>query len=63
MSEDNVKSGKELLNDFFDNITAIENVDEKIARTLSELYKNGKLSDKSIVNELQKLRDEADIKA
>ena len=56
MEEIPVKSGKEILDDFFNNIANIENVDTKIASCLSELYTNGKLSDKNVVNELQKIR-------
>lgn len=53
-----VKSGKEILDDFFNEIEEIENVDIDIAKMLSELYQNDKLSDTNVKNELQKLRDE-----
>ncbi|WP_209389022.1 hypothetical protein [Chryseobacterium sp. RR2-3-20] len=53
-----VKSGKEILDDFFKEISSIENVDKKIAESLAELYTNGKLTDKNVVNELQKIRTE-----
>ncbi len=56
MEENNVKSGKEILDDFFKDIASIENVDETIAKCLAELYTNGKLTDKNVVNELQKIR-------
>jgi len=56
MEEISVKSGKEILDDFFNNISNIENVDTKIAGCLAELYTSGKLSDKNVVNELQKIR-------
>lgn len=52
-----VKSGKEILNDFFNSIEEIENVDTDIAKMLSELYQNDKLTDTNVKNELQKLRD------
>lgn len=58
MEEKKVKSGKEILDDFFNEISSIENVDNTIAKSLSELYRNGKLTDKSVVNELQKIRTE-----
>lgn len=54
MAENKVKSGKEILDDFFKEISSIENVDETIADSLAELYTNGKLTDKNVVNELQK---------
>ena len=58
MTENKVKSGKEILDDFFKEISSIENVDETIANSLAELYTNGKLTDKNVVNELQKIRTE-----
>jgi hypothetical protein len=56
MKEDDVKSGKEILETFFTDIATIENVDKEIAKSLAELYFTNKLSDKNVVNELQKLR-------
>lgn len=56
MAENKVKSGKEILDDFFKEIPSIENIDKKIADSLSELYTNGKLTDKNVINELQKIR-------
>jgi hypothetical protein len=55
--EDKVKSGKEILDDFFDGIEEIENVDNDIAKMLSKLYQEDKLTDTNVKNELQKLRD------
>lgn len=52
-----VKSGKEILDDFFDGIEEIENVDKKISKILSKLYQEDKLTDTNVKNELQKLRD------
>jgi hypothetical protein len=54
---DKVNSGKEILDDFFNGIEEIENVDTDIAKMLSELYQNDKLTDTNVKNELQKLRD------
>lgn len=56
MEENDVKSGKEILETFFTAIATIENVDKDIAKSLAELYFTDKLSDKNVVNELQKLR-------
>lgn len=58
MEENKVKSGKEILDDFFKEISSIENVDKTIANSLAELYNNGRLTDKNVVNELQKIRTE-----
>lgn len=52
-----VKSGKVILDDFFDGIDEIENVDKNIAKMLSKLYQDDKLTDTNVKNELQKLRD------
>ncbi len=60
MAEAKVKSGKEILDDFFREISSIENVDKTIAESLAELYTNGKLTDKNVVNELQKIRTDND---
>jgi len=57
-----VKSGKEILNDFFDNIEEIENVNKDIAKMLVYLYQNDKLTDTNVKNELQKLREQDDNK-
>ena len=55
--DDKVKSGKEILDDFFANISTIKGVDKTIAESLSSLYKQGKLTDVNLKNELQKLRE------
>jgi uncharacterized protein (UPF0335 family) len=60
MEENKVKSGKEILDDFFKKISSLENVDKTIADSLAELYTNGKLTDKNVINELQKIRTEND---
>jgi len=55
--DNKVKSGKEILDDFFANISKIENVDKALAEALSNLYHQGKLSDTHVKNELSNLRD------
>lgn len=55
---ENVKSGKEILDDFFNGIEKIENVDSDIAKKLERLYQEDKLTDTNVRNELQKLRDD-----
>lgn len=54
---ENVKSGKEILDDFFNRIEKIENVDSEIAKLLERLYQEDKLTDTNVKNELQQLRD------
>lgn len=58
MDDNRVKSGKEILDSFFNDISLIENVDTAIADSLSELYSIGKLTDKNVINELQRIRIE-----
>lgn len=56
--DNQVKSGKEILEDFFNNIQNIENVDKTLARSLAALYEQGKLTETNVKNELQKLREQ-----
>ncbi len=51
-----VKSGQEILDDFFDTIESIESVDPKISKMISNLYKEDTLTEAKIKNELQQLR-------
>ncbi len=53
-----IKSGKEILDDFFDNLEEVENVDKDISKLLAELYRNDKLTDTNVKNELEKLREQ-----
>lgn len=55
---DKVKSGKEILDDFFDNIENIKDVDPEIAKLLSRLYYEDSLTEKMVKNELEKLREQ-----
>ncbi|MCL2311781.1 MAG: hypothetical protein FWC41_04735 [Firmicutes bacterium] len=58
MDEQIVKSGKEIVDDFFRTISAIEGVDIAIANSLAELYTQDKLTDKNVANELQRIRQQ-----
>lgn len=55
--EKKVKSGKEILDEFFANISNLENVDKELAAALTKLYQQGKLTDTNLKNEIQKIRD------
>jgi len=55
--EKKVKSGKEILDDFFGSISQIENVDKALAESLTNLYKEGKLTDTNVKNKLSELRN------
>lgn len=50
-----IKSGKEVIDEFFSEIYNIENVDEKTVEALVSLYSEGKLTDKNIQNALELL--------
>lgn len=52
-----VKSGKEVLDEFFSDLPKFADVDSGIANALVELYSNDKLSDTNIKNSLLKLRE------
>lgn len=52
-----VKSGKEILDEFFANISSLEKVDKELAESLASLYHQGKLTDINVKNEIQKIRD------
>ena len=53
-----VKSGKEILDDFFKEIENIPNVDKALAQSLATLYEKGKLTDTNVKNELHTLREQ-----
>lgn len=57
-----VKSGKEILDEFFADISSIKNIDKKLAESLANLYREDKLTDSNVKNELIKLRDKNDNK-
>lgn len=52
-----VKSGQEILNEFFSQITSIEGVDKEVANIVLSLYQNGKLTNTNLSNELGKIRE------
>jgi len=53
-----IKSGKEILDDFFNNLGNIPNVDKKMAESLTGLYRSGKLTQKALSNALLEQRKE-----
>jgi hypothetical protein len=57
MEQKKVKSGKEILDDFFNEITTIPGVDQEIAKSLISLYEQGKLTDINVKNQLHTLRE------
>jgi len=53
-----IKSGKEVIDEFFSEIYNIENIDDKTVEALISLYSEGKLTDKNIQNMLDELLQE-----
>lgn len=53
-----VKSGKEILDEFFNDLKEIKGVDSTIANAIYDLYKEEKFSDANLKNKLQELRDQ-----
>ena len=54
--EQKLKSGNEILEEFFAEIGALENVDEKIIKSLQTLYNDDKFTERNILNALTDLR-------
>lgn len=50
-----IRSGKDVIDEFFSEIYNIENVDKKTVDALVTLYSTGKLTDKNIQNVLEGL--------
>jgi hypothetical protein len=54
---DQIKSGQEILEEFFSQIIDIEDVDGDVAETIIKLYQEGKLTNINISNELSRIRE------
>lgn len=54
--EQKLKSGNEILEEFFAEIGVLENVDEKIVKSLQALYNDDKFTERNILNALTDLR-------
>ncbi len=57
MSEE-IKSGKEVIDEFFAEIMNVEGVDKKTVEKLTSLYGEGKLTDTNIQNAMEQLLQE-----
>ena len=56
--ENEIKSGKEIVDDFFTNIKQLPNIDQEIASLFSSLHKEERLTDTNVKNGLQKIREQ-----
>ncbi len=55
---DRIRSGQEVLDEFFTEIASIEGVDQDVANLVISLYRDGKLSDTNLYNKLARIREE-----
>lgn len=53
---DEIKSGKELCDSFFENLTKNEDVDSKVANMLKDLYTKGEFTKEKLLQGLHSLR-------
>lgn len=52
-----LKSGQEILDEFFSQITNIDGVNKEVADTVLKLYRENKLTNTNLSNELSAIRD------
>jgi len=52
---DKIKSGKDVINDFFAEILNVANAEEKTVHKLAELYGSGKFTERQITNAMEEL--------
>ena len=55
---DRIRSGQEILEEFFTEIASIEGMDQDVANIVINLYREGKLTDTNLSNELARIREE-----
>ena len=55
-----VKSGKEILAEFFATLEKVDSLDSDTVSVVIELFNDGKLSDRNIANALTQLREDQD---
>ena len=54
-----IRSGKEILDEFFNTLKEAPGVSEDVANVLLELYQGDKLTAKNLANALAKIREES----
>ena len=55
-----IKSGKQILDEFFQEIKSISDVDKNVVNTIIDLYEEGKLTERNLANALLELREKSD---
>jgi len=58
--DNEIKSASQILDDFFNEIEELQQIDLKVAKVFKSLYEQGKLTDTNVKNELQKIRESND---
>ena len=59
MTDEIIKSGEEIVNEFFDQVLKDESLDRATREVLSELFKSGNFSKVAIEKRLESLREAA----
>ena len=59
MTDEIIKSGEEIVNEFFDQVLKDENLDRATWEALSELFKTGNFSKVAIEKRLESIREAA----
>jgi hypothetical protein len=54
-----IKSGREIIADFFSDLPSLEGTNEKTVNRLIELYEENKFTDTNIQNALEEIKQEA----
>ncbi len=55
-----IKSGKEIMEEFFEEIKTDEKLEQDTAAAIVNLYESDKLTDKNLTNALSELREDKD---
>ena len=55
-----IKSGKQILDEFFQEIKSLSDVDKNVINTIIDLYEEGKLTERNLANALLELREKSD---
>ncbi len=55
---DRIRSGQEVLEEFFTEIASMDGIDNDVADIVISLYREGKLSDTNLFNKLARIRGE-----
>ena len=55
---DQIRSGQEVLEEFFTEIASMDGIDNDVANIVVNLYREEKLSDTNLSNELARIREE-----